>query len=225
MRGPPYARQVMQAPQGYWQRGCRVMVFAGPEAWSLARWWLDDSDDCGLLTVMRARWRYTLVLPPDQTALAAALRWPVYHRDVVVVDTGAGEEALQPLIGALQRDGCTGGEIHTAHVRRAPRRRRRDETPAPGADLLLPFSLEAELQALQPEALFRCDWDAEVRDRRDAILAAKVRHTAEQLADVLTCDVPGELVPSMHKLLGAYEAGSMGAWVADVLAERMEPAA
>lgn len=107
MKLPPYGRNVVAAPPGYWDRGTRVVIFAGPEAWAWARAFLEPDPD----TILRARQRYTLVLPPEALEHAGVYRWPVEGRAVLVIDTGAGEQALQPLISALQRDACAGGEI------------------------------------------------------------------------------------------------------------------
>lgn len=103
----PYAKSVRDTPPGYWDRGTRVLVFAGPVGWDRAREWLDVE----LLEIPQARHRYTLVCPPRMTAQADVLRWPVAGRRVVIVMCGGREADLAPLVAALQRDGCVDGEI------------------------------------------------------------------------------------------------------------------
>ena len=105
MRMPPYGRTVARTSQGYWDRGTRVLVFAGPMAWEWCGRWLDvDANQ-----IMQARHRYTLILPTD--APPDALRWPVSAKPVVVVMCGGDADQLGPLISTLQRDGCAGGEV------------------------------------------------------------------------------------------------------------------
>jgi hypothetical protein len=117
MKAPPFGNDVANAPPGYWSRGTRVFIFAGPASWDWARWWRDDRN---VGVVPEARFRYTLCLPPDMTDNAACYRWPVEGRRVLIIDTGAGVEALQPLIAALQRDGCGDGEVFDVHAQWLP---------------------------------------------------------------------------------------------------------
>lgn len=145
MKLPPYGREVKAAPPGYWDRGTRVVIFAGPDAWEWARAWLEPNPD----TILRARRRYTLVLPPEALEHAGVYRWPVEGRAVVVADTGAGEQGLQPLIGALQRDACADGEIL-------------DVTSMP------PWAIELQLGMMQPWT--HATFDAEIVEQHNRML-------------------------------------------------------
>jgi hypothetical protein len=146
MRRAPYSRDVEAAAAVHRAAGTRVLIFAGLRAWDWARWWRDD-DDPGI--VRQARGRYTTVLPPDSTASAETLRWPVQARAVVVADTGAGADALAPLVRALQRDGCTDGEIIDLSAWR------------------MDWFAEQRLRALQP--WLRATFDTDVEARAAAI--------------------------------------------------------
>jgi hypothetical protein len=152
MKAPPFGNDVATAPRGYWTRGTRVFVFAGPASWDWARWWRDDRN---VAVVPQARFRYTLCLPPDMTTNAACYRWPVEGRRVLIVDTGAGLDALQPLIAALQRDGCGDGEVFDV------------------TSLWLPEIVEQLLQQRQPWRV--AEFDAEVMGR----YAARVEQVLE----------------------------------------------
>lgn len=76
----------------------RLLLFVGPRAWDALKWYTSR----GAPAERRAG--YCLVLPPDETTGAAQYRWPVARRAVVLVDTGAGLHALEPLVDALRRD-------------------------------------------------------------------------------------------------------------------------
>lgn len=163
----PYSKQVRRTPPGYWDRGTRVLVFAGPKAWDMAREWLAVET----WEMPQARHRYTLVCPPDLLANADVLRWPVEGKKVVIVQCGGSPAALSVLIGALQRDGCAEGEVF-------------DLIGAPEHPLGWAWSL----RALQPWS--RADFDSEVmrehaeRDRAElhALEDAVVDAWCERLA-------------------------------------------
>lgn len=104
---PPYGKTVARTPPGYWDRGTRVVIFAGPRAWAFAKPWLEVET----LQIPQARHRYTLVLPPDATKVATSLSWPVSGRAVVIVRCGISEADCASLIDAVQRDGCLDGEM------------------------------------------------------------------------------------------------------------------
>ena len=137
MRMPPYGRTVARTPQGYWDRGTRIVIFAGPHAWEWCGRWLDVD----AYQMVQARHRYTLILPSD--APPEALRWPVAAKPVVVVMCGGEAEHLAPLISTLQRDGCAGGEVVNIDAMRGH---------------VLGF--DYALRSLQPWAW--AEWDAEV---------------------------------------------------------------
>lgn len=103
----PYSKAVRATPPGYWDRGTRVLIFAGPDGWDRAREWLDVE----LLEIPQARHRYTLVCPRDMTSQADVMRWPVDGKAVVIVRCGGEPPDLCTLVEALQRDGCSEGEI------------------------------------------------------------------------------------------------------------------
>jgi hypothetical protein len=146
MRRAPYSRDVEFAADVHRAASTRVLVFAGPRAWDWSRWWRDVADP-GI--VRQARQRYTTLLPPDSTATAETYRWPVRGRRVVIADTGAGVDALAPLVRALQRDGCGDGEIIDIST------------------WSMAWFAEQRLRALQP--WLRATFDAEVEARAAAI--------------------------------------------------------
>ena len=188
----PYAKQVRRTPPGYWDRGTRVLVFAGPQAWTLAREWLAVD----VWEIPQARHRYTLVCPPDLLLNADVLRWPVEGRAVVVVQCGGESSALSTLITALQRDGCSDGEVFDL-VNAAEH----------------PLGWGWHLRALQPWS--RADWDAEVmrehaqrnRDEDAALDGAladawcdRVAGTASGVAFAASC-APGTLGAEVSRRL------------------------
>jgi hypothetical protein len=94
----PYGKAVRDAALDCLDTGHRLMIFAGPDAWDVAKWYVGRGEP------PEHRDGYCMVLPPDQTAQAAHMAWPVRGRHVVVVDTGIGYRGLEPLAAALLRD-------------------------------------------------------------------------------------------------------------------------
>jgi hypothetical protein len=150
----PYSRSINAASVGYWDRGTRVMVFAGAHAWRWSSWWLDCSN---IHNTLFARHRYSTVLDPRYIDCADVLDWPVFARRVVIVDTQGNAPALMPLISAVQRDGCTGGEVFDL----ANWLERR---------CLYPEQVEQKLQSLQPWQ--RADFDGEAVEAYNARVQA-----------------------------------------------------
>lgn len=83
---PPYGRQLHPTSNCIW-------LFVGPAAWE---WGANDA-------------RNKLLLPPEHDP--SNYRWPVAGKDVVILDTGAGDSYLRRIAWALlnagaQRVGC-----------------------------------------------------------------------------------------------------------------------
>lgn len=76
----------------------RLLIFVGPTAWKAAKWFVDRGATC------EHRAGFVLVLPPDDTLHPGQYQWPVDRRSVVLVDTGAGLHALEPMVDVLRRD-------------------------------------------------------------------------------------------------------------------------
>lgn len=196
MRRPPYGREVDGAPPGYWQRGTRVLVFAGPQAWTWARWFRGPGDPDDFGRILHARERYVTVLPPDMTAHAEVLAWPVAGRNVVIVDTGAGEEALAPLVRALERDACADGEIF---------------------DLLAyqpAWLIDQRLRAFQPWAV--ADWDQDVVEAHRKAAEAWEMDRQARLVDAWTQRL-SRAPAGQQAWLAECGPGSIGAAVRDRL--------
>ncbi|MEA3278875.1 MAG: hypothetical protein U9Q81_26995 [Pseudomonadota bacterium] len=109
MKWAPWSSRIRQTPAAYWRRGYRIQVFCGRHAWRDAGRFVEAGG------ILKARERTTLVLLPGENP--AALRWPVRHRVVWVVDTGGTD--VDGLCAALVRDGVRDVTLYTIGRERA----------------------------------------------------------------------------------------------------------
>ena len=195
MKLPPYGRAVAFAPLGYWERGTRVLIFAGDRAWDFCRAWLD----VGTFEMPQARHRYTTILPPGNDP--SLMRWPVKGRGVVIVECGEVADEHAGLIQALQRDGCLDGEVFDIAAQRPH-----------------PLGWEWQLRALQPWS--RATFDAEVMRAHREQVERELREAEEGYLEAWLYKVTR--TPGAAEFVDSCPPGSVGAEIARRLALRAQ---
>ena len=110
----PYGRRVMAMPKAYRDRGTKIFIFAGREAWRCAKTYLGAGEPKHALE------RYVVVAPAEvDDRDTQQLRpfqplncsWPVADLPVLVIDCGMDERLREQLVVAIKRDGAASGEL------------------------------------------------------------------------------------------------------------------